>query len=422
MEYTDTPKKTLVLSIEKVIFLSEDNDAVIFSGKEGNGKTRQVIGTLANPTEGSIVKASGFWRHHYKYGWQFKADKLYMLCENPAEDKREALQCRITFVKSVRLDTGFCSARGVLKDDSRVRLSGRLRHMTPGIDVYALGEWHEDERYGKEFRVRQWEYYKPERPGALQKCMEMISAIKARNDKKHEIFEFHWNEIEMKSDMVSVPHPEGKRTWCLMPGSRESYNTIKSYLADRLPDLQVSFDNHGFGTVLNADVMRDAITLMHVTHTLKYGQMETCEKNRDIIEAVGEMSPEATRVFVPRDVTQYLDYLQENQSEFFNVVPVEEYNGGSREDAFLFTIIIGDKPCIIWENANPSRATIVFPCSYETYGSKLQTVCSFITDKRSGKRLYLRSDECGVTFDEKPLLLVHNTFKSWSERLMAINV
>ena len=415
------PNKSIILSIEKIIFHSEDNDGVVLSGKESNGKTRQVVGTLSDPKIGSIIKATGFWKRHDRYGWQFKAEDIAVLSQDPVNDPREALQCRITFVKELRQDTGFCSASGIMKDDSKVRLSGRLKNMSPGIEAYALGEWHEDEKYGREFRVKQWEYFKPERPGTLQKCLEMISAIKASNDKTSKIHEFSWNEVEMKDDMVVIPYPEGQTTWCSLPGSRESYNRIKSYLADRLSALQVSFDSKGFGMVLNASVMREAVTLMHVTHTLRYGEMEPREKNRDIMEVIGEMSPEATREFVPRDVTRYLDFLQDKQSEYFNIVPIEEYNGGSREDAFLFTVMIGDRPCIVWENTNPSRATFVFPCTEESYNEKIQTVCNFIADERTGKRQYLHSDACNVTFGEKPVLLAHNTFESWSERLMAIN-
>lgn len=58
--------------------------------------------------------------------------------------------------------------------------------------------------------------------------------------------------------------------------------------------------------------------------------METREKNRGIMEVVGEMSPEAAREFVPKDVTQYLDFLQERQSDCFNIVPLEEYEDRNR--------------------------------------------------------------------------------------------
>ena len=197
--------KSIILSIEKIIFHGEDNDGVVLSGKESNGKTRQVVGTLTDPRIGSIIKATGFWKRHDRYGWQFKAEDIAVLSQDPVNDPREALQCRITFVKELRQDTGFCSASGIMKDDSKVRLSGRLKNMSPGIEAYALGEWHEDEKYGREFRVKQWEYFKPERPGTLQKCLETISAIKASNDKTSKIHEFSWNEVEMKDDMVFPP-------------------------------------------------------------------------------------------------------------------------------------------------------------------------------------------------------------------------
>lgn len=415
-------KKNLILTIDKVIFRDAENDAVIFSGKDSNGKSRQVVGTLAAPKPGSIIKAVGFWKRHDKYGWQFKAEDIAVLSQDPANDPREALLCKISFVRELRQDTGFCSANGLTEDETKVRLSGRLKNMAPGRDVFALGEWREDERYGREFRVKQWEFFSPGRPGNLQKCMEMIAAIKASNDKAATRKDFPWTDVEMKDDMVVVPYPEGRSTWCPMPGSRESYNMIKPFLAERLPSLQVSFDENGTASVLNAGVMRDALTMMQVTHTLRYGPMETRERNRVITEAVKEMSPDATREFVPRDVTPYLDFLQEQQSEFFNIVPIQEYNGGSREDAFLFTVMIGGSPCIVWENTNPSRATFVFPCSFESYDEMLQTICNFTADERSGKRQYMHSEASAVTFGRRPSLLVHNSYESWTARLCVYSI
>ena len=49
------PNKSIILSIEKIIFHGEDNDGVVLSGKESNGKTRQVVGTLTDPRIGSII-------------------------------------------------------------------------------------------------------------------------------------------------------------------------------------------------------------------------------------------------------------------------------------------------------------------------------------------------------------------------------
>lgn len=419
MNHPSAPRKTIVMTLDKLIFRSEDSDAVIFSGKDDSGKIRQVVGTLANPKVGSIVKASGIWKHHEKYGWQFKAAEVSILSADPSTDTREGLQCKVTFVKELKAETGFCSASGLMEDGSKVRLSGRLRNMSPGSEVFALGEWHEDAQFGKEYRVRQWEYSRAQRPGALQRCHEMLVAIRKSQDGSSRTVEFQWDEVQLRDNSVEVPYPKGQTTICSMSGARESYNSIKSYLADRLPALQVSFDSKGIGCVLNSGVIRDAVTLMHVTHTLRYGKMETREKNRDIMDVVSGMSPEATKVFVPRDVTMYLDFLQERQSEFFNVVPIEEYNGGSREHAFLFTIMIADRTCIVWESTNPSRATFVFPCTDEDYSDRLQTVCSFIADERAGKRQYMHSAASAVTFGEKPILLAHNTFDSWSARLLS---
>lgn len=418
---TQRNPQTMIISVVKVNFHDVDNNSVVLSGKLDNGKLRRVTGTLADPVIGSIVKATGCWKHHDKYGWQFKADELKVLCQNPLTDTREGLQCKITFVKELRQDTGFCVAGGLLEDGSAVRLSGRLGKMSKGIEVFMLGEWHDDEQYGREFRVRQWEYYKPEHPGSLQKCYELMISQKASSEPSAKIVEFAWEDVELKDGLIIVPYPEGGRTACPFPEVRESYNRIKSFLQDRLPKLQISFGRNGMVTVLNPGIIRDAVTLLHVSHTLRYGTMETREKNRDIMNIVGDMSAEATREFVPRDVTMYLDFLQDHQSEYFNIVPVEEFNGGSREEAFLFTVMIGESPCIVWENTNPSRATFVFPCTDEEYRETMEIICSFIADEKTGKRQYLHSDSSKETFGFKPTIIVHNTFESWTKRLMAIN-
>ena len=96
---TQRNPQTMIISVVKVNFHDEDNNSVVLSGKLDNGKLRRVTGTLADPVIGSIVKATGYWKHHDKYGWQFKADELKVLCQNPLTDTREGLQCKITFVK-----------------------------------------------------------------------------------------------------------------------------------------------------------------------------------------------------------------------------------------------------------------------------------------------------------------------------------
>lgn len=418
MENSGIRKRTVLVLVEKIIYKNEESNAVILSGTLDNGKVRQVTGKLAAPAVGSIVKVTGYWKRHEKYGWQFKAEDMRLMCADPFEDTREALQCKVTGVKELRVDTDFYGANGMTSDGVKVRMTGRLKNMTPGIDVYALGEWTEHEQYGKEFKVRQWEYYRQGRPGSLQKCMEMIAAIKASRTEGANVQEFSWNDVEMKDGFIIVPYPAGSETWCQLTGAKESFNMIKGYLAGRLPAVKVAFDNQGIGLIQNIYDLRDALSVMHVKHTLQYGTMETEEKNRDIIDAVSEMGPEATRIFVPRDVTGYLDFLQERQSDLFNLVPIEEYNGGSREEAFIFTIMIDEKPCLVWESTNPSRATFVFPCTDENYDEKIQILCSFIADKRGGKRKYLHSDASAVTFGYKPIILVHNTFESWTDRLL----
>lgn len=82
------------------------------------------------------------------------------------------------------------------------------------------------------------------------------------------------------------------------------------------------------------------------------------------MNALNVISKKDTHVFVPRDMTPYLDFLSEHQSiDTYPIGHVEEYIGGSYEEGALFSIIMNGKPYIVWENFKDSRSTYVFNCT-----------------------------------------------------------
>ena len=144
-------------------------------------------------------------------------------------------------------------------------------------------------------------------------------------------------------------------------------------------------------------------------------------KTSDVLKALNVISKKDTRVFVPRDMSPYLDFLSEHQAiDTYPIVPVEEYIGGSYEEGALFTIILNGMPYIVWENFKDSRSTYVFKCTKSNYEEKRQRIYDYIVTEESNKRQFLRNKECKQIFGEKPCMIVHNNLKSWSEKLMNV--
>lgn len=232
--------------------------------------------------------------------------------------------------------------------------------------------------------------------------------------------EVDWQEVKFLDYGIQLTDPSGHIASVRYEKAMSFMNKMLKRMADYLPRLIVHFEEGKEPIIENLEVLDDITTIL--TKRKDYGALIRSEiKTSDVLKALNVISKKDTRVFVPRDMTPYLDFLSEHQAiDTYPIVPVEEYIGGSYEEGALFTIILNGKPYIVWENFKDSRSTYVFNCMESNYEEKRQRIYDYIVTEESNKRQFLRNKECKQIFGEKPHMIVHNNLKSWSEKLMNI--
>ena len=231
--------------------------------------------------------------------------------------------------------------------------------------------------------------------------------------------EVDWEDITIIDKYIIISEPFGGELHWFDKNVNASMNSLLHFLGSKLPKLIVEYRINSAPVILNPEVLHDGITLLSVKNDLS-GFVSSQEDSSFILDTFDKGVSATSRLFMPRDITPYIDFLYDKQEkEQYPIIPVEEYIGGSKEEGALFTIIDKDQPFIVWENFNDARATYVFPCTRENYQERRQLLFDFIVTGGSGKRQFLRTDDCSELFGAKPMMLVHNNFESWSARLIS---
>jgi hypothetical protein len=231
--------------------------------------------------------------------------------------------------------------------------------------------------------------------------------------------EVDWEDITIADKYIIISEPFGGELHWFDKNVNASMNSLLHFLSSKLPKLIVEYRINSAPVILNPEVLHDGITLLSVKNDLS-GFVSSQEDSSFILDTFDKGVSATSRLFMPRDISPYVDFLYDKQEkEQYPIIPVEEYIGGSKEEGALFTIIDKDQPFIVWENFNDARATYVFPCTRENYQERRQLLFDFIVTGGSGKRQFLRTDDCSELFGAKPMMLVHNNFESWSARLIS---
>ena len=235
-----------------------------------------------------------------------------------------------------------------------------------------------------------------------------------------ETVEVDWHEVKFVDYGILVTDPSGNTAIIRHEKAMSFMNKMLKRMADYLPRLIVRFEEGKDPVIENLDVLGDITTFL--SQRTDYGALIRSNiKTSDVLKALDVISKKDTRVFLPRDMTPYLEFLSEHQAiDSYPIVPVEEYIGGSHEEGALFTIIQKGMLYIVWENFKDSRSTYVFSCTESNYEETRQRIYDYIVTEESNKRQLLRKNECKQIFGEKPRMIVHNNLKSWSEKLMNI--
>lgn len=68
--------KTIVCTVNKVIFHDQKSGKAILNAIRDNGKSCRLLGKVQTIAEGTVLEAIGVWEQDEKYGWQFVAESI----------------------------------------------------------------------------------------------------------------------------------------------------------------------------------------------------------------------------------------------------------------------------------------------------------------------------------------------------------
>lgn len=234
---------------------------------------------------------------------------------------------------------------------------------------------------------------------------EKISAFTIMN--KHEFnLDWRWCQFRAGGFTVVCPNdspikfsPLDKR----MPGVLYSFNYIKEYLNERMPDIKCSAEK-GVLTILSPISFDKAILKVAYEKGKQHREeMEIEEKERKprkITPMRTTFQTSYNRPMSERELRElkspYINHLISLQEKEYRVIPCVEAmthrDSESLEPAFLFTIRFGRGLFIAFENVNLARSTYLFKISNPSvYMSAARAIHEFMQSHEVNKRSYLRS-------------------------------
>lgn len=80
--------KTIVCTVNKVVFHDQKSGNVILNAIRDNGRSCRLLGKIQTVAEGTVLEATGVWEQDKKYGWQFVAESFQ---ESSQEDNGKGI-------------------------------------------------------------------------------------------------------------------------------------------------------------------------------------------------------------------------------------------------------------------------------------------------------------------------------------------
>lgn len=248
----------------------------------------------------------------------------------------------------------------------------------------------------------------------------------------HKTVELDWNDVKIGDLEIKIPKGLGGMIKLRFKNVYKWMNRKRNLIARDFPKLIVHYYYNHEPEIENPDVLSDASDLLTIKRNLAKAISEHGDASA-IIKRLNEVDKKVTRIFIPQEKSQYIEYLEKNHAlSEYPIVPIDEVfrksgiigdeKGKTKEGGALFTIIRDGQPYIIWENYNDSRATYVFRSTQENYDERMKLIFKFIMSDKEGKRQYLHTKACEEIFGERPMIVVHNNLESWSTRLMMMDV
>lgn len=152
---------------------------------------------------------------------------------------------------------------------------------------------------------------------------------------------------------------------------KESYNYLRGFFQKKLPDVRCTIRN---GQLYLVDILELDKAILKIKENKEYWlHLIETEESKTIVsnylysfkksyDVAATLSPD----YFKKYKSQYIDFLVNKQLENYRITPVierlEHYDSQTNEEAFMFTLETSneDNLCIVLENVNPARASIIF--------------------------------------------------------------
>jgi len=184
---------------------------------------------------------------------------------------------------------------------------------------------------------------------------------------------------------------------------KESYNYLRGFFQKKLPDVRCTIRNEKLYLVdileLDKAILKIKENKDKWLHTIETEESKTIVSNylysfKKSYDVAATLSPD----YFKKYKSQYIDFLVNKQLENYRITPVierlEHYDSQTNEEAFMFTLETSneDNLCIVLENVNPARASIIFYILKRGYKKTLHNLFDFICGTEINKRSKLHSN------------------------------
>lgn len=442
-------KTTIIGKVDKIFYHDPRSGRTILSIIREDGRSCRIVGQTEGVEKAATLKITGVWNNDEKYGWQFVAEEIlkvtYEAGEQPPIDdglmhakdfsnvlenhlkafRRANVMCDYSYPAplggSIVHTDGAFRGEGCLSISwDNVRFKENALSATTTFESSPLTILIDFE--GANAQMNGVRYIFRKRVPKLE--IRMKDATSAELSHPHFLREIifidktcmvEWRDVNFIDGGVIVPSPEGNFVVIEDDRINSAMNEIRDYLAMQISGLYVHFTSIVDAEIVNRDELHDMVFVLKVRNDL-----HSLVGHPESLALLENTDRKHDRLVLPRELSTYLNFLYTNHVKEYPLIPIEEGEPNSKvkERGALFTLIMDGRPHIVWENFNIARATYVFLCTEEDYEARRQLIFDYIMTGKTGKRSFLRTEECASTFGQKPRMIVHNNFESWVRHLM----
>lgn len=228
--------------------------------------------------------------------------------------------------------------------------------------------------------------------------------------------EVPWDLIEFNDGGLWIDANSNKRLYIPYSEAKKVYNIFKFAFNDRVPPLKICFHSKKPIEIVKTTDLDEVFKYLTIQEEIKLGKFFN---HKELFDFLIHSKTEFNQSFLPKDKTQYLQFLIKKQSADYRYVPMFE-KGGKEEDSFLFTIQGNNELYIVWESIRPDTATYIFPVGSHNYEQFLQALYDYVCSDIDYKRRRVHHGVIDGLFGVKGKIINHICFQQWSDELSTI--